>query len=310
MSKQTMKAIRIHDYGGLDALAFEDAPKPEPQSGQVLIRMKAAGVNPADSAARSGAFKHWMPLQFPWTPGLEGAGVIEAVGEGVSGFKVGQEVYGFVVGGYAQYALANQKDIQIKPSGLGVQAAASAPMGSIMAWGAVVEVAQVEAGQAVLIHGAAGGIGSYATQLSHWKQAYVIGVTSKANLEFVQSLGAQLAIDYNEAPFETVVQDVDVVVDTVGGNVPDRSWTVMRPGGLLVTVAGRLPPEAGKAQGVRAANVIRPTFGDHRQISDLLESKLLLPTVRQAFPLEAARQAQQLSETRHGRGRIILEIPD
>ncbi len=310
MSKQMMKAVRIHDYGELDALVFEDAPRPEPQAGQVLIRMKAAGVNPADSGARRGAFKQWMPIQFPWTPGLEGAGVVEGVGEAVSAFRPGQEVYGFVSGGYAQFALANEKDIQLKPANLDMQAAASAPMGAIMAWGAVIEVAQVEAGQAVLIHGAAGGIGSYATQLSHWKQAYVIGVTSKANLEFVRSLGAQLAIDYNEAPFETVVQDVDVVVDTVGGNVPDRSWAVMRPGGILVTVAGRLAPEAGKAQGVRAANVTRPTFGDHKQITDLLATRVLVPTIRQVFALADASKAQELSESRHGRGRIILQIPD
>src|SRR5512136_2355118 len=116
MASQMMKAVRIHDYGGLDALTFEDAPRPEPQSGQVLIRMRAAGVNPADSAARGGAFKQFMPMQFPWTPGLEGAGIADTVGEGVSSFKPGQEVYGFVTGGYAQYAVASEKEIQVKPS--------------------------------------------------------------------------------------------------------------------------------------------------------------------------------------------------
>lgn len=310
MSHSMMKAVRIHDYGGLDALTFEDAPRPEPQAGQVLIRMKAAGVNPADSGARAGAFKQWMPLQFPWTPGLEGAGVIETVGSGVDRLKSGQEVYGFVGGGYAQYALANENDIQPKPANLGWQEAASAPMGSVMAWGAVIEAAKVEEGQAVLVLGAAGGIGSYATQLAHWKKAYVIGVTSKANLEFVRSLGAQLAIDYNEVPFESVVQDVDVVIDTVGGNLPDRSWGIMNPGGILVTVAARLAEDAGKAQGVRATSVRRPTFGDHTQISELLESRILTPTIRAAFPLAEAPKAQALSETRHGRGRIILQIPD
>ncbi len=310
MSAQTMKAVRIHDYGSSDVLIFEDAPRPEPQAGQVLVRMRAAGVNPADSGARSGAYKQWMPIQFPWTPGLEGAGTVEAVGAGVSAFKPGQDVYGFVTGAYAQYAVAGEKDIQLKPANLSMEQAASAPMGAIMAWGAVIEVAKVEAGQAVLVHGAAGGIGSYATQLSHWKDAYVIGVTSKANLQFVRSLGAQMVIDYNEAPFETVVQDVDVVIDTVGGSTIDRSWTVMQPGGILVTVAGRLSEDAGKAQGVRAASVRRPTFGDHTQITQMLEAKVLLPTIREVFPLAEAAKAQQLSETRHGRGRIILQIPD
>jgi len=310
MSKQMMKAVRIHDYGGLDALVLEEAPRPEPQAGQVLIRMQAAGVNPADSAARLGMFKQFMPVQFPWTPGLEGAGVIDAIGAGVTGFKAGQEAYGFVSSAYAQYALANEKDIQLKPSNLSMQEAASAPMGTAMAWGAVVEVARVEAGQAVLIHGAAGGIGSYATQLAHWKQGYVLGVTAKANLDFVKSLGAQLAIDYGEVQFESVVQDVDVVIDTVGGNIPERSWGVMRPGGILVTVATRLAADAGKGQGVRAANVVRPTFGDHKQITELLESKVLAPTIRAVFPLAEARKAQELSESKHGRGRIILQIPE
>ncbi len=310
MSKQMMKAVRIHDYGGLDALTFEDAPRPEPQSGQVLVHMRATGVNPADSGARNGAFKQWMPLQFPWTPGLEGAGTIEAIGEGVSALQVGQDVYGFVSGGYAQYAVASPNELQAKPANLDWEAAASAPMGTSMAWAAVIETAKVEEGQAVLIHGAAGGIGSYATQLAHWKKAFVIGVTSKANQAFVKSLGAQLVIDYTEAPFETVVQDVDVVIDTVGGDTPARSWGVMSPGGILVTVAGRLAEDAGKAQGVRAASVRRPTFGDHTQITQLLESRVLVPTVRAVFPLAEARKAQELCETRHGRGRIVLQIPE
>ncbi len=310
MSDKTMKAVRIHDYGSLDALTFEDAPRPEPQPGQVLVRMKAAGVNPADSASRLGNFKQWMPLQFPWIPGVEGAGVVELVGTDVKAFKPGQEVYGFVTGAYAQYAIAGEMDLQPKPSNLSWEQAASAPMGSIMAWAAVIEIAKVEEGQAVLIHGAAGGIGSYATQLAHWKKAYVIGVTSKANRDFVKSLGAQLVIDYTEAQFETVVQDVDVVIDTVGGSVIDRSWGVMQPGGILVTVAGRLAEDAGKAQGVRAASVRRPTFGDHMEITRLLQAGELVPTIRATFPLADAREAQELSETRHGRGRIILQIPD
>lgn len=309
MSSQLMTAVRIHDYGDASALVLEEAPRPEPRADQVLIRMAAAGVNPADSAARAGLFKQFMALQFPWTPGLEGAGVIEAVGAEVKAFKVGQEVYGFVTGGYAQYAVAQVNDIQLKPAALTMEGAAATAMGAAMAWGAVIENAKVESGKAVLIHGAAGGIGAFATQLSHWKEAFVIGVTSKENLQFVKSLGAQLVVDYRESPFEAVVQDVDVVVDTVGGDIPQRSWAVMRTGGILVTVVGRLAEDAGKAQGMRAASVRRPTFGDLTQISELLQSKTLVPTIRQEFPLSEARQAQELSETRHGRGRIILKIP-
>jgi NADPH:quinone reductase-like Zn-dependent oxidoreductase len=309
MSEPTMQAVRIHDYGGLEALEFEEAPRPQPQANQILVRVKAAGVNPADGAMRSGAFRQFMPLQLPWTPGLEGAGVVEAVGAEVSSFRPGQEVYGFLIGGYAQYALANPKEIQPKPAILTMEEAGSVPMGALMAWGAVVETAQVAEGQSVLILGAAGGIGSYATQLAHWKGAYVMGTTSAQNLAFVRSLGAQLAIDYAEAPFESVVKAVDVVIDTVGGDMLDRSFAVLQPGGIFVTVAGRLQPDAGKAQGVRALGAGRPNSEKLETISELLQSKTIVPTIRAVFPLAEARKAQELSETRHGRGRIVLSIP-
>jgi NADPH:quinone reductase-like Zn-dependent oxidoreductase len=308
-ARPRMKAVRIHDYGGTDVLVVEEAPRPQADKGQVLVRMLAAGVNPADSGYRSGAYSQFMTLQFPWTPGLEGAGIVESVGADVNAFQAGQEVYGFVAGGYAQYALAKENDLQSKPSNLSMEEAAAVPMGATMAWAALIDTAKVEEGQSVLIHGAAGGIGSYATQLAHWKKAYVIGTTSKENLTFVRSLGAQMAADYRETPFEAVVHDVDVVIDTVGGEVLRRSWSVVRPGGALITVAGRISPEAGSAHGIRAASVMRPPFANYEQISELLASRTLVPTIRQMFPLAEARAAQQLSETKHGRGRIVLKIP-
>src|SRR5512135_2027063 len=125
MSKANMQAVRVHDYGGVEALVLEEAPRPEAEAGQVLVRLRAAGVNPADSAMRGGAFKQFMPLQFPWTPGLEGAGVIEAVSDGVTGFQTGQEIYGFINRSYAQYAAANEKEIQLKPASLTMEKAAS-----------------------------------------------------------------------------------------------------------------------------------------------------------------------------------------
>jgi NADPH:quinone reductase-like Zn-dependent oxidoreductase len=304
-----MQAVRIHDYGDASVLRLEEAPRPEPQGNQVLIRMRAAGVNPADSAMRNGAFKQFMELQFPWTPGLEGAGTVESVGAEAKGFKAGDQVYGFLSGGYAQYAVANANDLQVKPGKLTMEQAAASPMGTAMAWAALIENAKLEAGQQVLILGAAGGIGAFATQIALWKGARVIGVTSAQNVEFVRSLGAQQALDYAAGRFEESVRDVDVVVDTVGGDMPERSWGTMRKGGILVTVAARLAADAGEAHGVRAASAKRPTFGDRQQISELLEAGTLKPTIRQTFPLEQAREAQELSETRHGRGRIILSIP-
>lgn len=304
-----MQAVRIHDYGDASVLKLEQAPRPEPQANQVLIRLRAAGVNPADSAMRNGAFKQFMELQFPWTPGLEGAGTVEGVGAEVQTFKPGDEVYGFLSGGYAEYAVGNANDLQVKPSKLTMEEAAASPMGTAMAWAALIENAKLEAGQQVLILGAAGGIGAFATQMALWKGARVIGVTSSQNLEFVRSLGARQVIDYAAAHFEDTVRDVDVVVDTVGGEMPERSWQTMRKGGILVTVAARLSADSGQAHGMRAASARRPTFGDHQQISELLEQGNLRPTIRQTFTLAQAREAQELSETRHGRGRIILSIP-
>ena len=182
-------------------------------------------------------------------------------------------------------------------------------MGALTAWGAVIEAANVQAGQRVLVHGAAGGVGLFAVQLARWKGAHVIGTASAGNLEFVRSLGAEQAIDYNAAPFETVVHDLDVVVDTVGGDYTERSYKVLHPDGIYVTIAGRLAPEAGKAQGIRAMNGARPSTEKLIQISELLTSKKIAPQVGTVFALADARRAQELSETRHGRGRIILQIP-
>jgi NADPH:quinone reductase-like Zn-dependent oxidoreductase len=238
---------------------------------------------------------------------VEGAGVVEALGEAVSSFQKGQEVYGILAGAYAEYAVALAKDIRPKPSNLTFEQAGTVPMGALTAWGAVIEAANVQVGQRVLVHGAAGGVGAFAVQLARWKGAHVIGTSSAGNLEFVRSLGVESAVDYNAAPFETVVHDMDVVVDTVGGNLPDRSWQVLRKDGVFVTVAARLAPEAGKAQGVRAMSASRAPTEKLDQITELLASKKIIPVVGTSFTLKEARQAQELSQTGHGRGRIILQ---
>jgi len=222
--------------------------------------------------------------------------------------KKGDEVYGIVAGGYAEYTLAQASDVQPKPAGLTFEEAASLPMGALTAWGALIDTAKVEAGQHVLIHGAAGGVGAYAVQLARWKGAHVIGTASANNLEFVRSLGAEDVIDYNAARFETVLHDMDAVIDTVGGDIPERSWQVIRPGGIFVTIATRLAEEAGKAQNIRAVGARRAPTDKLKQISELIEAKQLKPVTGALFPLAEARQAQGLSQIRHGRGRIILQI--
>lgn len=308
MSNPTMQAIQLQNYGGPDVLVLQQAPRPEPNADQVLIRLKAAGVNPADWKMRAGLYKQFMQLNFPWTPGLDGSGIVEAVGSNVTALKEGDEVYGIVSGGYAEYALALASDVQPKPASLTFEQAAALPVGALTAWGAVIDTANVEAGQRVLVHGAAGGVGGYAVQLARWKGAQVTGTASAKNLKYVRSLGAEDVINYNTTRFETVLHDLNVVIDTVGGDLPERSFQVLRPGGVFVTVAARLPEDVGKAQNIRAVNAGRASSDKLKQISELVEAKQLRPEVGEVFPFAEARQAQELSQTGHGRGRILLQI--
>jgi NADPH:quinone reductase-like Zn-dependent oxidoreductase len=310
MASSTMRSVRIQDYGGPEALKMEQIPVPQPGEGQVLVKLHAAAVNPADWKIRAGHYKQFMPKPMPWIPGLEGSGVVEAVGKGVTQFKPGQAVFGVISDSYAEYALAPVADLLPKPASLSFDQAASVSVGALTAWGAVIDAAQVKSGQRVLVHGGAGGVGLYAIQLAHWKGAHVITTTSAANTSLVKSMGADEVIDYHKTPFETVVKDVDVVIDTVGGDLLERSLKVLRKGGKLVTVAGMVPPELGKAEGIQASSAGRAPVVNLLKIVELIESGKLKPLVGKVFPLAEARQAQVESETRHGHGRIILHIAD
>jgi NADPH:quinone reductase-like Zn-dependent oxidoreductase len=305
-----MKAVQIHDYGGPEKLFFESVPRPEPRPGQVLIRVMATGVHPVDCKLRSGSYKAYMPLQFPWIPGRDGAGVVESVGDGVTVFKKGQAVYGFFDRSYAEYALAQVTDLAPKPEDLTFDQAAAVPVGALTAWKSVVEVAGVKQGQKVLVQGAAGGVGLYAAQLAVWKGAHVIGTASARNTDFVLSLGVEQVVDYQAVPFETVIHDVDVVVDTVGGEVGERSLLTLRKDGLLVTVAGRPAEEKAKQLGVRAVSGGRSNPDALREVTALIDAKRIRPVVGAVFSLAEAAKAQAQSDTGHGWGRIILHVAD
>ena len=304
MSSNTMRAVRIHAYGGPDQLKLEQTPRPEPKAGEVLVHLKASGVNPADWKFRQGYMKAFVPVNFPWTPGLEGAGVVEAVGPDVAAFKPGDSVFGPVNATYAEYTAAPAGELALKPASLSFEEAASVPVGALTAWGTV-EAADIKPGQRVFVQGAAGGVGLFAAQLARIKGARVIGTSSAVNLDFVRSLGVE-AIDYDAAPFETVVHDVDVVIDTVGGEVLQRSWEVLKPGGLLVSVAGRATEEEAKARGKQFKSARRAPASALAQIAELIAAGKLTPAIQASFPLADAQAAMVLCETGHGRGRIIL----
>src|SRR5258707_421790 len=232
MPDNTMRTVHFYAYGGPEQLVVEQVPRPEPQVGEVLVRVHAAGINPIDWKIRKGFFKDVRPVPLPFTPGSELAGTIERLGPGVTSFTVGQAVYGRgAMGAYADYAVIAADQLASIPHHLSFDQAASVPVGASTAWLALFGLADLHAGQWVLIHGAAGGVGNYAVQLASWKGAHVIGTASSKNLEFVRTLGAETVIDYATAPLEQVVHEIDVVVDPLGGQTQDRSWPLLKPGG-------------------------------------------------------------------------------
>jgi NADPH:quinone reductase-like Zn-dependent oxidoreductase len=312
MANDSMRAIRIHQYGGPDQLRLEQVPRPPPTGGEVLVRVKSAGVDPVDWKIRSGFLKDWRPVSFPWIPGGEGAGVVEEVGPDGKGFKRGQEVFGCFGGSYAEYATAAPGDIAEKPRNLSFDEAAAVPIGALTAWNVVIETAGLEPGMRMLVLGAAGGVGHFAVQLARWKKARVIGTCSRGNMEFVRTLGAEQVIDYAAGPLgeRAEAKNVDVVVDTVGGDTAVQALATLKAGGLLVTVAGPAPEEQAKSLGARAVAGHRASAERLGELRELLRSRIIVPVVHQVYGLADARKAQEQSETRHGRGRIVLHIAD
>jgi NADPH:quinone reductase-like Zn-dependent oxidoreductase len=310
--ENTMRAARFHEYGPPSALVVEDVERPEPKAGEVLVRVRYAGVNPIDWKLRAGYLKQYMPITLPATPGLDFAGTVESTGSDVNDFAAGDRVFGRGTSTYAEFAVAPIATIAKIPDGVSFEQAATLHVGGVTAWLAVFDTAHLEASQRLLVQGGAGGVGSIAVQLGHWKGAYVIATASTANVEFVGSLGADEVIDYTRTNVEDAVHDVDVVVDTVGGEVTAHSWSVLKPGGILVTVVGMADPETAAARGVRTGAVGHPpeTRPILEELGKLVASGDLRPVIQRVFPLEEAAQAQAASETGHGRGRILLKVAD
>lgn len=322
MPERLMAAIQVHQYGGPEQLRLEQVARPEPQVGEVLIRVHAAGVLPAEWKVRQGFFRAFRPSTFPYIPGSAVAGVVEALGPGVTTFQVGQRVLGRSVNGvYAEYTTtavappalgANTFSLLAEiPEGLSFEEAATVSGGATTAWAALFHDAALQASQRVLIHGGAGGVGSYAVQFARWKGARVIATASAANLDFVRSLGAETVIDYATTAFEQVARDMDVVLDTIGGETLRRSPQTLKRGGVLVSLLENSPDELAAQYGVRAMkNTVAPTNDDLRAIGRLLASGHIKATIGQVFPLREAARAQELSQGGHGRGRIVLRIPE
>lgn len=309
----TMKAVRIHGFGDATALKYEDAPKPAPAPGQVLVKVKAAGVNPVDWKIRSGQIPP-LATTMPYILGYDVAGTVESVAADVTEFKPGDEVFAYLAlnrgGGYAQFAALPASEASKKPASLDHTQAAAVPLAALTAWQALFDTAQLKPGQTVLIHGAAGGVGHFAVQLAHAKGAKVIATASERNIDFVKSLGADQVINYKAQKFEDVAKDVDVVFDTVGGDTTDRSINVLKKGGVIVSITGMPDQAKCKERGVRGtAILVKPSGTQLAELASMIDAGKLKPTIGATMPLADAAKAHQMSESGNTpRGKIVLTV--
>ncbi|MBK8903359.1 MAG: NADP-dependent oxidoreductase [Anaerolineaceae bacterium] len=309
-----MKAVRIHNYGDASVLSYEDAPQPTAAAGELLIQVVATTANPFDYAARAGYLAGWYAFTFPVTLGLDVSGIVEAVGEGVTDFAQGDEVFARADpaknGAYAEYIVLPASEAAHKPASIDHFQAAALPHVGFTAWRALIDVGGLTSGQTVLIHGAAGGVGSLAVQLAKWRGAKVIGTSSANNIDFLQELGVDEAIDYNAMPFESMVREVDLVLDTVGGDTLERSWGVLKPGGMLLSVVQPPAEETAAAHSVHQAFVtaVPPAGQTLGILAALVDSGDIKPVVSSVLPLSDVQQAHALGEGRHVRGKIVLKV--
>jgi NADPH:quinone reductase-like Zn-dependent oxidoreductase len=305
-----MKAIQANDYGGEEQLKLVDVPQPKPERNQALVRVFAATYNPIDSKLLSGNMRQMMPLKFPWIPGCDFSGVVDSVGDGVPQFRAGDEVWGYVRGGgtYAEHIAVDADKIAHKPKNLSHLEAASLGLAGQTALQAI-DRANVQQGQTVLIHGASGAVGSVAVQEAHRRGATVIAVAKSSSAERLKSYGANEIIDYEKTPFEKSVQKVDVVLDAVGGDVLQRSYGVLKPGGVLVSMVQ--PPseqEANKYHITATVLVTEPSSGTLHKLGDLVDSGQIKPLIGKVYPISEVVNAWREYRAQHSEGKLAFKI--
>ena len=307
-----MQAIRVHHFGDLDSLVVEDVPRPAPGEGEVLLQVKAAGVGPWDALVRSG--RSVLPQPLPLTPGSDVSGLVEQVGAGVSQFHAGEAVFGATnarfTGGYAEYAVAAATKLAKIPPRLGFIEAASVPVVACTAWQMVFEQGAVDTTKRVLVHGAAGNVGAYAVQLARRVACEVIATAFSDDLAYVRALGADRVIDVNTSRFEELLTDVDVVLDTIGGETQDRSFAVLKPGGVLVSAVASPDQQKAARHGVKALFFL-VDVSSHRleELAALIEAGELATSIGEVLSLADARIAHEMLAGRpHKRGKIVLRV--
>jgi len=308
-----MKAIRIHEFGGPEVLKYEEAPQPSPEVDEVVIKVHASGVNPIDLKIRAGLAQKKFPVHLPLIPGWDVSGEIEEVGGDIINFRKGDEVYSRPDptrdGTYAEYVAVKANQINLKPKSIDHVKAAAVPLAGLTAWQALFDHGELEEGQKILIHGATGGVGSYAVQLAKWKGAYVIGTTSAKNIDFLMDLNADEAIDYNNENFENKVKGVDLVIDLIGGDTQKRSLKIIKNGGRLITTVAPQYKELAKEKNIHLESFMAQSDPeDLEQIAALIDQGKLKPKVEKVMHLKDAVKAHELLENGSVKGKIVLEV--
>jgi len=307
-----MKAARIHRFGPPDVIVMDELPRPAPGQGEVSVRVANAGVGPWDALIRENKSVVSSPL--PVILGSDLSGVVEAVGPGVTQFQPGDEVYGVTnpqfIGAYAEVALASANMIARKPPSLSFSEAASAPVVAVTAWQMLFDHAKVNAGQTALILGAGGNVGAYAVQLASRTGVQVFATASAQDVPYVQSFGASTVINYQRTRFEDVVPPVDVVFDTVGGEMRQRALEVVKPDGVLVSVVSEPLPDPGRSKPVRTVFfLVEVTTERLDKLSGLFGQGKLTARVGTVLPLEQVRKAHEMLDGKpHPPGKIVLSL--
>ena len=332
-----MKAAYIQRYGNINDVQLGEQSKPTLTENAVLVKVHAASINPLDLRVLEGEFKTILPVQFPFILGNDFAGTVVEVGANVTQFKVGDNVYAKtdLNGAFAEYTVVQQSSLALKPDNISMELAASLPLVSLTAWQALVEIANVQAGQKVLIHAGSGGVGTIAIQLAKHLGATVATTTSSKNIAWVKSLGADIIIDYKTTDFEQELKDYDVVLDTQGGNILEKSLNVLKRGGRIVSISG--PPDRNLAEAINANWLLKciipllswsirhkakkrgvtysflfmqPNGQQLSKISKLVESGKINPIVDKTYELSEIKDAFQYVNTGRAKGKVILKITE
>lgn len=310
-----MKAIVIHEYGSSDQLVEEEVPKPIIADDQVLVELHATSINPIDWKLREGYLQEKFPFDFPIILGWDAAGIVTEIGHSVSDFSVGDRVFARPAttekGTYAEYATVDKNLVAKMPENLSFEEAAAAPLTGLTAWQCLVNFSDINAGDKVLVHAGSGGVGNFAIQIAKSFGAHVASTASEKNEEFVRELGADQFINYQTEDFEEVLDDYDIVLDTMGGAIQEKSFNVLKEGGKLVSIAQPPDQDIAESKGVKAGFLWLESDGNQlAQLGELMEKGEVKAHIGQTFSLteEGLRGAHKLSETHHAKGKIVINI--